>query len=168
MIAFALALAAAAHQDTAALDRAVAAFTGRPIGEDGGARAAIDPRLRLKQCPTVALSWRTDAHDAVVVSCGGPEWRLFVPVRMPAQSASVARAPAAAAPASMAAEKIIKRGDPLLIEAGSDGFSITREGVAMADAAAGQRLMVRVDGGKMPVQAVALAPGRATLPGWVE
>ncbi|MCD2314751.1 flagella basal body P-ring formation protein FlgA [Sphingomonas sp. IC-11] len=168
MIAFALALAAVAHQDTAALDRAVAAFTGRPIGEDGGARAAIDPRLRLRQCPTVALSWRTDAHDAVVVSCAGPEWRLFVPIRMPAQSASVARPPAAPAAASMAAEKIIKRGDPLVIEAGSDGFSITREGVAMADAAAGQRLMVRVDGGKMPVQAVALAPGRATLPGWVE
>lgn len=170
MIAFALALAAAApHQDTAALDRVVAGFTGRSIGEDGGARAAIDPRLRLKQCPTVALSWRTDAHDAVVVSCAGPEWRLFVPIRMAAQSAAVVRPPAAAAIATpAAAEKIIKRGDPLVIEAGSNGFSITREGVAMADAAEGQRLMVRVDGGKMPVQAVALAPGRATLPGWVE
>ena len=85
---------------------------------------------------------------------------------MPAQQAVVARA-AAAAPAP-AAEKIIKRGDPLVIEAGSDGFSITREGIALADAAEGQRLMVRVDSGKMPVQAVALAPGRATLPGWVE
>ena len=55
-----------------------------------------------------------------------------------------------------------------MIEAGSDGFSITREGVAMADATEGQRLMVRVDGSKMPVQAIAMAPGRATLPGWVE
>lgn len=166
MIALALALAAAPHQDTAALDKAVAAFAGRSIGEDGGPRAAIDRRLRLKQCPTVALSWRTDAHDAVVVSCAAPEWRLFVPIRMPAQQAVVARA-GAVAPAP-AAEKIIKRGDPLVIEAGSDGFSITREGIALADAAEGQRLMVRVDSGKMPVQAVALAPGRATLPGWVE
>lgn len=170
MIAFALALAAAAapHQDTAALDKVVAGFTGRPIGEDGGARAAIDSRLRLKQCPTVALSWRTDAHDAVVVSCAGPEWRVFVPIRKPAQSPGVAVAGAAAAAAPVAAEKIIKRGDPLMIEAGSDGFSITREGVAMADATEGQRLMVRVDGSKMPVQAIAMAPGRATLPGWVE
>lgn len=166
MIALALALAAAPHQDTAALDKAVAAFAGKSIGEDGGPRAAIDGRLRLKQCPTVALSWRTDAHDAVVVSCASPEWRLFVPIRMAAQQAAVART-AAAAPAP-AAEKIIKRGDPLVIEAGSDGFSITREGIALADAAEGQRLMVRVDSGKMPVQAVALAPGRATLPGWVE
>lgn len=170
MIALALAAAAVApHQDTAALDKAVAAFAGKSIGEDGGARAAIDSRLRLKQCPTVALSWRTDAHDAVVVSCAAPEWRLFVPIRMPAGATVIARGatPAAAAPVPLA-EKIIKRGDPLVIEAGSDGFSITREGVALADAAEGQRLMVRVDSGKMPVQAVALAPGRATLPGWVE
>lgn len=167
MIAFALALAAATHQDTAALDKAVAAFTGRSIGEDGGARAAIDSRLRLKQCPTVALSWRTDAHDAVVVSCAAPAWRVFVPIRMPAQSPGAATA-AAAATSPAVAEKIIKRGDPLMIEAGSNGFSITREGIAMADAAEGQRLMVRVEGGKMPVQAIALAPGRATLPGWVE
>ena len=166
MIAFALALAAAAHQDTGALDRAVAAFTGRAIGEEGGARAPVDARLRLAACPTVALSWRTDAHDAVVVACAGPDWRLFVPVRMPPQQTVIARN-AATAP-SPAAEKIIRRGDPLVIEAGSDGFSITREGVAMADAGEGQRLMVRVDGGKMPVQAVALAPGRATLPGWSE
>jgi flagella basal body P-ring formation protein FlgA len=166
LIALALALGAVAHQETAALDRAVAAFTGRPIGEEGGARAAVDPRLRLAACPMVAMSWRTDAHDAVVIACSGPDWRLFVPVRMPAQVTVVARTPAAA-PAA-AAEKVIKRGDPLVIEAGSDGFSITREGVAMADAAQGQRLMVRVDGAKMPVQAVAIGPGRATLPGWGE
>ncbi|WBH15656.1 flagella basal body P-ring formation protein FlgA [Sphingomonas radiodurans] len=166
MIALALALAAAGHQDTAALDRAVAAFTGRAIGDEGGARAVVDPRLRLATCPMVAMSWRTEAHDAVVVACSGPDWRLFVPVRMPAQATVFARTPAAAP--AVGAEKIIKRGDPLLIEAGSDGFSITREGIAMADAAQGQRLMVRVEGAKMPVQAVAMAPGRATLPGWAE
>ena len=168
MIAFLIGLAAAVtpFQDIGALDRAVAAFTGRTIGEEGGARATLDARLRLKTCPTVSLSWRTDAHDAVVIACAGPDWRLFVPVRTPPQQTVIARG-AASAPAQTV-EKVIRRGDPLMIEAGSDGFSITREGVAMADAAAGQRLMVRVTDGKMPVQAVALAPGRATLPGWNE
>lgn len=166
MIAFVLALAAVAHQDTAALDRAVAAFTGHATGEEGGARAPVDTRLRLAACPTVALSWRTEAHDAVVVACSGPDWRLFVPVRTPPNRAVIARG-SVPVPAP-AAEKIIRRGDPLVIEAGSEGFSITREGVAMADAGQGQRLMVRVDGNRMPVQAVALAPGRATLPGWSE
>ncbi|GAA3259859.1 hypothetical protein GCM10020258_21940 [Sphingomonas yabuuchiae] len=43
------------------------------------------------------------------------------------------------------AEPVIKRGDPVVIEAGSDGFSITREGVAMADAAPGGHFPVRID-----------------------
>ncbi|WEK44673.1 MAG: flagella basal body P-ring formation protein FlgA [Candidatus Sphingomonas colombiensis] len=165
MIALAL-LAAASFQDIAALDRGIAAFTGRAIGQEGGPRATIDPRLRLAQCPTVSMAWRTDAHDAVVVSCTGPEWRIFVPVVMPART-TVIPAPAAGAVARVA-EKVIKRGDPLTIEAGSDGFSITRDGIAMADAAPGERLMVKVENAKAPVQAVAVEAGRATLPGWAE
>jgi len=160
--------AASGFQDTAALDRAVAAFTGRPIGAEGGARAPVDPRLRLALCPTVALSWRTEAHDAVVASCSGPDWRIFVPVANPRPAATPA-APAVAAVASPAkATPVIRRGDPVVIEAGEPGFTIAREGIALADAAAGARLLVRVEDAKAPVQALALAAGRATLPGWGE
>jgi flagellar basal body P-ring formation protein FlgA len=162
-----LLLAAAGFQDTAALDRAVAGFTGRPIGAEGGARTAIDPRLRLAACSTVALSWRTAAEDAVVASCNGPDWRIFVPVVRSAPRAAAVPA-IAAAPVAARAAPVIRRGDPVVIEAGSDGFSITRQGIAMADAAPGARLALRVDGAKAPVQAVALDAGRATLPGWAE
>ena len=158
----AMLLAAGPYQDTVALDRAVAAFTSRAVGEAGGARAAVDTRLRLAACPTVALSWRTDAHDAVTIACAGPDWRLYVPV------VRVAGAPAAspaAAPVAASAP-VIKRGDPVLVEAGADGFSITREGVAQGDAAPGARFLVRVADAKGPVQAVATADGRAVLPGW--
>lgn len=155
-----------AFQDTSGLDRAVAAFTSRPIGAEGGARTAIDSRLRLAACPTVSLSWRTDAHDAVVVSCAGPDWRIFVPVIRPAD-APPPTARAAVLPAAKA-EPVIRRGDPVVIEAGSPGFSISREGVAIGDAAPGARFMVRVDDAKTPVQAIAIAGGRATLPGWDE
>lgn len=155
-----------AFQDTVVLDRAVAAFTGRAVGDDGGARTPVDARLRLAQCPTLALSWHGNARDAVVVTCTGPEWRVFVPVR----TAYAAPTPGAAAAAPVAppvrAVAVIKRGDPVTIAAGSDGFSITREGVAMGDAAAGARFMVKCDDAKAPVQAVALASGQATLPGW--
>jgi flagella basal body P-ring formation protein FlgA len=157
---------AIAFQDIGGLDRAVSAFTSRPIGAEGGARTAIDSRLRLAPCSTVALAWRTEAHDAVVVSCSGPDWRIFVPVIRPA-----AAAPATAArPMTVAAkaEPVIRRGDPVVIEAGSNGFSIRREGVAMGDAAPGGRFMVKVDDAKGPVQAIALESGRATLPGWGE
>ena len=61
---------------------------------------------------------------------------------------------------------VIKRGDPVMVEAGNDGFSITREGTAMADAAAGARFFVRVEEAKQPIQAVAIASGQARLPGW--
>ena len=157
---------AIAFQDIGGLDRAVSAFTSRPIGAEGGARTAIDSRLRLAPCATVALAWRTEAHDAVVVSCSGPDWRIFVPVIRPA-----AAAPATAArPMTVAAkaEPVIRRGDPVVIEAGSNGFSISREGVAMGDAPPGGRFMVKVDDAKGPVQAIALESGRATLPGWGE
>ena len=165
MILLALALSAAAHQDTAALDRAVAAFAGKGIGDEGGPRAPVDARLRLASCPMVALSWRTEAHDAVVIACSGPDWRIFVPVRMAANTAVISRTAPAPAPPP---EKVIKRGDPVMIEAGSDGFSITREGIAMGDAAAGARVMIRVPDAKAPVQGIAVADGRVTLPGWSE
>ena len=181
-IAIAIAIAAAAgcalpvhaagFQDTVLLDRAVADFTGASVGRPGGARTPVDARLKLALCPTVALAWRTPAQDAVVVRCSGPEWRIFVPVVMPtsvplgAGAARSAAAPAAAA--AVAQPPVIRRNDPVTIEAGTDGFSITREGIALGDAAPGQRFLVKVEGGKGPVQATAVAAGRATLPGWGE
>jgi flagella basal body P-ring formation protein FlgA len=157
---------AASFQDTASLDRAVSSFTGHGIGEEGGARTAIDARLRLAQCPTVAISWRTDAHDAVVVACSGPSWRVFVPVTNTVAVAPTATRVAYAPPVK--AEPVIKRGDPVMIEAGDASFSISRDGIAAGDAAPGERLMIKVDGTRNPVQAVAVAAGRATLPGWAD
>ncbi|MGJ3648433.1 flagella basal body P-ring formation protein FlgA [Sphingomonas sp. GlSt437] len=151
-------------QDTTALDMAVEGFTGRPVGTEGGARAAVDKRLKLGACPTVALSWYGATHDAVMIRCGSPEWRLFVPV---------IAAPPAPAPAGVPLVPVsrpvvvIKRGDPVTIEVNAPGFVITRDGIAMSDAVQGGRFLVDVDGnGKKPVQAVALEAGRATLPGW--
>lgn len=151
-------------QDVTLVDRAVEGFTGRAIGTDGGARTRVDARLKLAACPMVAMSWRTPAHDAVVVACASPEWRLFIPVQAP-----VATGPANQPAASVAkADVVIKRGDPVTIEAGSRGFSITREGIAMSEASAGGRFLVNVDGAKKPIQAIALETGRATLPGYTQ
>ncbi|WP_230483396.1 flagella basal body P-ring formation protein FlgA [Sphingomonas sp. Leaf21] len=167
MILSLLLAGAAGFQDVAALDAAVAAFTGRPVGIEGGARAPVDARLRLAQCPTVAMSWRTEAHDAVVIACSSPQWRIFVPVL--AAPRPVAIAAAAAVPAvAVRQEPVIRRGDPVTIEAGSDGFSITRDGIAMADAAPGAHFPVKIEATRQPIQAVALSSGRATLPGWTE
>lgn len=156
-------------QDTIAIDRGVASFTGHATGDIGGARTEVDNRLRLAACPMVSMAWRGDAHDAVVVTCTGPEWRIFVPVRAGSIApAAPAVAMAAAPPAPVRLAPVIKRGDPVTISAGTNGFSITREGVAMGDAAPGARFFVKCDDAKNPVQAVAVEAGRATLPGWGE
>jgi flagella basal body P-ring formation protein FlgA len=163
--------AADAFQSTQMLDAIVAQFTGKQIGELGGARTPVDARLKLANCAAPQLEWRNEAKDTVVVRCMGPEWRIFVPVNAVPQPKPAALAPAASPaavrPAAIVkAEPVIRRGDAITIEAGSKGFSITRDGVAMNDAPAGGRLSVRIDERKTPIQAIALEPGRARLPGW--
>lgn len=173
MIAILLSAAAAsaspgAFQSTETLDRLVEQFAGASIGMEGGARAPVDKRLRLAACDAPQLSWRSAAEDAVVIRCQGPQqWRVFVPVNAlpkPVTPAAVAAMPAPA----VKPVTVIKRGDPVLIEAGAAGFSITREGLAVADAAAGARVLVKVDDKRPPVAAIALEPGRARLPGFGE
>lgn len=171
LLAFAAtpALAAGPFQNTALIDRGVAQFTGRAIGEEGGARTPVDARLRLASCPMVSMAWRGETRDAVVVTCTGPDtsssWRLFVPVRQSVAPPKAVIAPQAAIERSVV---VIKRGDPVTVAADSPGFSITREGIAASDASVGARFLVRVDAARAPIQAVALGQGRATLPGWAE
>ncbi|HTG39428.1 flagella basal body P-ring formation protein FlgA [Sphingomonas sp.] len=166
-----LAIAAAPDfQSTALLDTAVEQFTGHAIGEDGGALTRVDTRLKLASCPMPQFEWRGTARDAVVVRCMAPVWRIYVPVKSPKSAPRPMIAASAPAPIAAAAkpEIVVKRGDPVTVAAGSAGFSITRDGVAMGDAPRGGRLMVRVDPRKPPIQAVAVDAGRVTLPGWTD
>ena len=155
-------------QDTALLDTAVAQFTGHATGEEGGARTAIDTRLKLAACAMPQFSWRGSYHDSVVVRCMAPAWQIYVPVRNTAPARPTLAAAGAISPGAPAPKPVdvIKRGDPVTIEAASEGFSITRDGIAMGDAAVGGRLMVKVEERQPPIQAVAVEPGRVTLPGW--
>ncbi|MES2337043.1 MAG: hypothetical protein V4537_02970 [Pseudomonadota bacterium] len=154
-------------QDTTAIDVAVAAFTGQAVGTEGGARTAVDPRLKLAACPLPQLDWRGSYQDAVVVTCDAPRWRIYVPIKLPPQAARpiVAASVSPVAPAPKP-DIVIRRGDPITVEAGTAGFSITRDGIAMGDAPAGGRLLVKVDPARPPIQAVAVETGRAALPGW--
>lgn len=161
LAAFLAAAPAEQFQSTAVLDAVVAQFTGRQIGEQGGARAPVDNRLKLAPCAAPQLEWRSDAKDAVLVRCMTPGWRLYVPVN----AVSVPKPAVAEGPARpVKAEPVIRRGDPITVEAGAPGFSITREGVAMGDAAPGARLLVKVDEKRAPIQAVAVEQGLARLP----
>lgn len=161
MISLLLLAAAPVATDLALLDRAAEIFAGARLGEAGGPIAPIDRRLRLAACASSPeFTWRSDARDAIVIRC--PEangWRIFVSVKAQPFSPAVR-------PAAVKVEPVIRRGDPVTLEAGQGSFSVSADGIAMSDAAPGGRLQVKVDGAKMPVQAIAVDTGRATLPGW--
>jgi len=171
LAAIATPAAAQDFQSTQLLDTVVAQFTGHNIGQMGGAITAVDTRLKLASCAAPQLEWHTDAHEAVVVRCMAPQWKIYVPVLAPPRPKPVAAAPAPASatpvPAAPAVkpEMVIKRGDTVTLEAGGEGFSITRDGVAMGDAPVGGRVMIRVDAKKPPIQAIVIEAGRAKLPG---
>ncbi len=160
------AVAAQSFQSTAQLDEAIVQFTGASIGMDGGAQMRVDSRLKLAKCAMPQFSWLSERQDAVVVNCMAPAWKVYVPVRRLARALPERPVPAVAVAAPAKPEPVIRRGDPIMVEAGAEGFSITRDGVAMGDAPVGGRLMVKVDPTKPPIQAIAMESGRAALPGF--
>lgn len=147
VLALAVAAPAAAQTfaDPAALDRAVAEFTGAPMGAPGGASAAVDRRLRLASCPSAPqLSWYGTRHDTVAVQCPAIGWRLFVPV-------SGGGGASDAAPA-------VTRGDAVTIELAGDGFSLSQSGEALDAGAVGTWIRVRSGNGRA-IRARVLRPG---------
>jgi flagella basal body P-ring formation protein FlgA len=145
----------AASTDPAAIDRAVAAFTGAAIGTPGGARMASDQRLRLAGCEgPLAVSWHTPARTAVQVECPGPSaWRIFVAIAPSSGGAPAARA----AP-------VVKRGDAITVLVRGRGFSVQQPGEAMQAGAIGEWIEVRTSRKADALRARIERPGLAVIP----
>lgn len=147
------ALAANPFTDLVAIDREVAEFTGKTIGQTGGAMMPVDRRLRLNACMSpLALSWRTNRRDAVLVQCPDPgSWRIFVPVR-----------------AGENAPSAIARGESVTIAVVGDGFAVSQPGEALDAGAVGDWIRVRtLRTGNNYSQNEAVR-GRITRPGEVQ
>lgn len=150
------------------LDSLVAITVGANIGEPGGPVAPIDRRLRLKPCGQTPKV-EGPVFSAAIVSCADAGWRIRVPLNLtPVQgSAPVASAMprAAIAPAPVqSAEKVIKKGDPVELIAGSEIFSVSRLMVADEDGAVGDMIRVRQDPKSPPVSARVEKAGRVRAP----
>ncbi len=144
---------AAPLTELAAIDRAVAAFTGQQIGVPGGAAQPVDRRLRLAACSApLALSWYGNAQTSVLVRCpdaGG--WRVFVPVGAPR---------AAEAPAAIA----VARGEGVTVSVAGDGFTVSQPGEALDAGAVGAWIRVRTAAKADPLRARVVRPGLVELP----
>lgn len=141
-------LAQSTIADLAAIDRAVAQFTGVPQGLPGGAAMPVDRRLRLSPCRVpLALGWYGTRRDSVEVTCPMPGgWKLYVPLAGMAQAA-------AAAP-------LIARGDAVSIAVSGDGFTVSQPGEALEAGGEGAWIKVRTLVPNAPVlRARVIRPG---------
>ena len=142
--------------DPAAIDAAVARFTGAAVGQAGGAAQPVDRRLRLARClQPLAVAWHGPAdaphRDTVVVRCpdaGG--WRLFVPVQPGGGGAAAAVA--------------VTRGDALTVVAGGEGFSVSQPGEALESGPVGAWIKVRPGGKVEALRAQVVRPGLVRVP----
>ncbi|MDE1917766.1 MAG: flagella basal body P-ring formation protein FlgA [Sphingomonadales bacterium] len=147
------ALAQGAFTDPAAIDAAVADFTGHAIGSTGGAAMPVDRRLRMTTCRSpLSVSWRGVRRDSVIVECPDPgSWHLYVNVR--------------SAPQASAA---VQRGEAVAIVVSGDGFAVSQPGEAMDNGAVGDWIRVRSvrDGTAKgePIRARITRPGEVTVP----
>ena len=135
------------------IDSEVASCTGHAIGQQGGAVARVDRRLRLARCLSpLALSWRLPRRDTIIVECPDPgSWHLFVPVRVGDN-----------APMAVA----VARGEGVTIAVTGDGFSVSQSGEAMEAGAVGEWIRVRsVSDGSAKGEAMR---ARIVRPGQVE
>jgi flagella basal body P-ring formation protein FlgA len=146
--------------DPAAIDQAVAAFTGAAAGTPGGARGPADPRLQLAPCGApLVVSWQGTTRSAVVVECPGPmSWRTFV-MLMPQQGAFATGA-ARTAVGALA----VKRGEAITLVVRGRGFSVQQPGEAVEGGAVGDWITVRTSRKGEPLRARIERPGLAVIP----
>ena len=148
--------AAAAFQNIDLLEARLIGALGAGIGEAGGPTAPIDRRLKLAQCPA-NVTIDPPALGAVALRCG-VNWRIRVPLKQLARPVAVALV--------AKADPVVRRGDPVDLIAGADGFSVSVAATAQEDGVPGARIRVRTDGKTQPMFAEVIDAGRVRLPGF--
>ncbi len=117
--------------DLAAIDSAVARFTGVAQGAPGGAALPVDRRLRLAPCSVpLTLEWYGQRRDTIVVNCLAPGgWHMFVPL--------------VAGGSAIVAAPVVLRGDAVTITVRGEGFAVAQAGEALESGTVGSWIKVR-------------------------
>lgn len=153
------------------IDSLVAMTVGANLGQPGGPAAPVDRRLRLVPCPQTP-SVEGPVFGAAVVRCDAVGWRIRVPL-IAGGAAAMAATPAPTAygrmaPQPVSREAVVKRGDPVQLQAGNSYFSVSRMMVADEDGALGEMIRVREDKKSAPVIAQVVDMGIVRVPGFKE
>ncbi len=135
-----------------ALPGLAAAGTGTGIGTGAsalraeaeaavGSPVAIDPRLRVPDCPGGFRFAPAGEARTVRIACPQTGWQAVAPIA--ARAGAHAPSPAATGAATGAATPAIRRGDVVTVGFEAPGFRVTVEAVAEASAAPGERVILR-------------------------
>lgn len=127
--------ATAPFEDTSVLDRQVASHLGADIGDIGGARAPIDPKLKLKRCAGGVEITETP-RNAMLVSCPQLGWRIFVPIRLGGEGRNGG---------SGSGEPMIQRNQPVTLIIRRSNFSVSYGVVAQKGGGLGEYIPVRAN-----------------------
>lgn len=140
------------YTDPTDIDRTVEMFTGHPTGTPGGARSAVDPRLKLAQCPVdLAASWHGSPGRTVAVRCPTTTgWRIYVSLATVREASLVRQA--------------VKRGETIMIVIRGRGFTVQRQGEALESGATGSWITARTSRSVQPLRARVERPGLAVIP----
>lgn len=147
---------AATFQNVAALNTLVAETVGAAMGEPGGARKAIDPRLKLARCP-VEPKVEGPVFGAAVIRCLPLGWRIRVPLLGDQGSRGFSAS-------SKKPEILIRRGQSVMLLYKGNGFSLNRQMIADENGAMGDMIRVRKDHKSWRVLAEVSGSGQVVLP----
>lgn len=128
-------------QNLGAIDAAVTAAVG------AGARP-VDRRMKLAICP-VPIAVGPMVGGSVTVSCESLGWRIRVPVTVNAVTTS--------------GVILVRKGDPVSVVTGAEGFSASVSGIAEGDGRLGERVRVRTGPGAAVIVGLVADPGTVRI-----
>ncbi|WP_293880936.1 flagella basal body P-ring formation protein FlgA [Sphingomonas sp.] len=118
---------AATWQDLDAVDAIVVAAAGGV-----GVARPVDRRMKLAACPET-LTVGAPAAGSITVGCATIGWRIRVPMVTTISPTTVL--------------PLIRKGDPVSVVTGADGFSASVSGIAESEGPLGARVRVRTGPG---------------------
>ncbi|MEW4468434.1 flagella basal body P-ring formation protein FlgA [Parasphingorhabdus sp. JC815] len=141
-------------ENLSALEQQLQDFLGKPQGVTGGARYGIDRRLKLKKCLAAPVFEKRD-ESLALIRCEPLDWRISVPLADEVNPGH-----------RTGSERMVKRGQPVLLVVEKHGFMISRLMQADRSGGLGDLIPVRAARRARPILAEVTGEGRVALPSY--